>query len=348
MSNNESLNINIIKEFERLVSYVQSQIDINKQNIKELTANQFRLKQIKNSLSIIKKYNKELSENTLKELNSFPGIGPGTINRIKEILNYGFLKELENYTKSNDENLEELESIVGVGRTTALKLFNLGIKNVKQLKKAIKNNTISVNEKILLGVKYYGKFLDNIPRSEIDEINLLIEDFIHDINDNLDDTEKFIYEICGSYRREKPTSGDIDILISKLNTPHLNQPNYLEFIINKLKESHKFNNNKPLLIDDITDKNYDTKYMGFAKYKDNPFRRIDIRFVDWTFYYSALVYFTGSAELNKNMRKIAKKMGYKLSEYGLTKLDTNESIPIKSESDIFKILEIEYLHPRDR
>ena len=73
------------------------------------------------------------------------------------------------------------------------------------------------------------------------------------------------------------------------------------------------NNNKPLLRDDITDKKYETKYMRFLKYKENPFRRIDIRFVNWPNYYSALVYFTGSAEL-----------------------------------DIFKFLEIEYLQPKFR
>ena len=100
--------------------------------------------------------------------------------------------------------------------------------------------------------------------------------------------------------------------------------------------------------DDITDQNYETKYMGFLKYKDNPFRRIDVRFVNWPNYYSALVYFTGSAELNKNMRKIAKNMGYKLSEYGLTNLNDNTQIPINSELDIFKFLEIEYLQPKFR
>jgi len=278
MSNNESLNINIIKEFEKLINYIHNQIDINNNNIKDKTANQFRLKNIKNSLSMIKKYNKELNNETINEFKQFPGIGKGTIDRIKEILINGFLKEIENYKDNineKDKSIEELESIVGVGRIKALEFYNMGINNVKELKKAIKDKKIKVNEKILLGVKYYGKFLDNIPRNEIDEINLLIEDIIYDINNNYNDTNKFIYEICGSYRREKPTSGDIDVLISKLNTPHENQPNYLEFIIKKLKLPHKFNNNKPLLIDDITDKNYETKYMGFAKYKDNPYRRID-------------------------------------------------------------------------
>ena len=88
--------------------------------------------------------------------------------------------------------------------------------------------------------------------------------------------------------------------------------------------------------------------MGFSKYKDNLTRRVDIRYVSWDVYYSALLYFTGSAELNQKMRQIAKKMGYKLSEYGLTKISDNSHIEITSEKDIFNFLNMDYLKPNER
>ena len=92
--------------------------------------------------------------------------------------------------------------------------------------------------------------------------------------------------------------------------------------------------------------------MGFLKYRNNLVRRIDIRFVHYKYYYSALLYFTGSIEFNRNIRKIAKSKGYKLSEYGLTKLigksQYENIIPIKSEKDIFNILNIIYLEPEYR
>ena len=87
--------------------------------------------------------------------------------------------------------------------------------------------------------------------------------------------------------------------------------------------------------------------MGFGKYLDNPFRRIDIRFVPYESYFSALLYFTGSAELNKKMRQIAKIKKLKLSEYGLFK-ENGDKIIINDERDVFNILEIEYLVPRLR
>ena len=206
-----------------------------------------------------------------------------------------------------------------------------------------------MNDKIKLGIKYYGKFQGNIPRKEIDKVYKIIESIIKKMNKKYDDEHKYIFEICGSYRRESHTSGDIDILISKLDTTINNKYdiNHLEIFVKLLKKSIKTNNDQPLIIDDITDKHYETKYMGFLKYKDNPYRRIDIRYVPHDVYYSALLYFTGSATLNVNMRKIAEEIGYKLSEYGLTKKDgTKESID--SEYKIFESLKIEYLVPRLR
>ena len=97
----------------------------------------------------------------------------------------------------------------------------------------------------------------------------------------------------------------------------------------------------------MTDGTIKTKYMGFSKLLDNPPRRIDIRFVPFDSYYSALLYFTGSGDFNKKMRQIAKDKGYKLSEYGL--FDKNgKQFKVSSERDIFKLLNMEFLVPRLR
>lgn len=104
----------------------------------------------------------------------------------------------------------------------------------------------------------------------------------------------------------------------------------------------KHNDNKPLLIDSMTDKKIKTKYMGFSRYLDYPPRRIDIRFISYDSYPTALLYFTGSSTTNKHMREIAKKKGMKLSEYGL--FDKNgKPIKVSSERDIFYVLGMEYV-----
>ena len=343
-------NLLIIQQFDKLINSIQNDIDNTTNDKKTNLVNTFRLKQIKNAYNTIKKFPKTITLENLDEFKQLPGIGKGTIDRITEILKSGKLAEIKEYTEDpNKKIIEDLETVVGIGRNIALDLIKLGVTSVEDLKNKINNNEIEVNDKILLGIKYYGKFFGDIPRNEITKIKNLIQKQIDKLNKNINDDNKYIFEICGSYRREKSTSGDIDVLISKLGT-NSNTPdstNHLLLIVNLLKKSLKSNNNNPLLVDDITDKNFETKYMGFAKYKNNPFRRIDIRFVNYDHYHSALLYFTGSAELNLKMRKIAKKLNLKLSEYGLTNNDGTK-IPINSEYDVFKILQIEYLPPNLR
>ena len=93
--------------------------------------------------------------------------------------------------------------------------------------------------------------------------------------------------------------------------------------------------------------------MGFSKLPRKKVRRIDVRFVPYEYYPAALLYFTGSYELNTQMRQVAKTMGYKLNEYGLFKEKkdgtfADNPIKVKSEKDIFKKLKLDYLEPPER
>lgn len=344
------MNTSILDEFNRLIAFIQEDIDklTSEKNVKAITANQFRLKQIKNVYNILKNYPNKITINNYMELKEINGIGKGTIDRIKEILLSGKLLELGNFVdskKDKKKSIDDLESVVGIGHVHAIELYNKGITSVKQLKKKVKDGSIEVNEKIELGLKYYGKFEGNIPRKEIDKVYKIFKDIFKNLNKKLKPEEQYIFEFCGSYRREKPVSGDIDILISKMGKLK-EETNYLSNIIKLLKEPIKKNEDEPLLIDDLTELGT-TKYMGFGKYLDNPIRRIDIRFIPYQSYFSALLYFTGSAELNKKMRQIAKLKKLKLSEYGLFK-ENGDKININEERDVFNILEIEYLVPRLR
>lgn len=352
------MNSNIVDQFSKLLSYIQMKIKQYKEenNKKEETVNNFRLRQIKNIYNIIKNYPEEITLNNYLELKDIDGIGKGTIDRIKEILETKKLSELEEFDKTIDSKkfknetkvIEELSEIIGVGPAKAKELFDEGIKGVDDLKKKIKSKKILVNEKVLLGLKYYGVYKVNIPRKEIDDVYKLLTKVVKKLNEknNLDDENKYIFEICGSYRREKPFSNDIDVLLTKLGKTNPDE-SHLKNFVDKLKKPIKSNNNNQLLVDDITDKNIETKYMGFSKFKDNPIRRIDIRYIPYESYNYALLYFTGSADLNKKMREIAKNKNLKLSEYGLFD-EKNKNFKAKSERDIFKKLGMEYLVPRLR
>ena len=104
----------------------------------------------------------------------------------------------------------------------------------------------------------------------------------------------------------------------------------------------------------------DTKFMGVAvlpphlRTEGAPVvhRRIDIRLWPQDQYYAALLYFTGSDDLNKEMRRKAIELGLKLNEYALVPVGEGGvagiPLPVTCEKDIFDHLDMEYKEPHQR
>lgn len=259
------------------------------------------------------------------------GIGKGIATRIDEILKTGTLCELKVIDHNiNNSNLHE---VTGIGDTRIKKLNELKIFNVDDLRQAIHENKVKTTHHIDIGLKYFEDFKQKIPRSEIDKINLIIKKYIHQIDKNN------IFMICGSYRRGKKLCGDIDIVISNKiikNDSQNKEYDILKKIINILT----FEN---YIVDNLTSNGY-KKFMGVFKFKPNSIpRRIDIRMIIYPEYYTGILYFTGSKDLNIKMRKEAIKKGFILNEYGLFK--DKEKLVVNSEDDVFNYLNMEYLEP---
>jgi DNA polymerase beta len=330
----------LIKIFTELIK-VNEYLSKTSNDDKFRRQNEFRIRSLKLGLRTIKNFQEEIK--SARQLKDISGIGKGIQDRIDEILTTKKLKELDQLCKVVDclnlgkKNIkDELLSIVGVGESLVKKLLiDYKISNVKEFIELVKNKKIKVSSTVELGIKYYNKLKFNIPRQEITKTL----DYLEKEIDKLDDS--IIIQICGSYRRQKLTSNDIDILVTTpfiLTESKKEEQNYIQKIV---KRFHEIN----FLIDDITPQATD-KYMGFCKFQNNPVRRIDIRFIPFLSWYPAVLYFTGSKEFNVMMRNIAKKKGYKLNEYGLYK--NNKNIYVESEKEIFDLLEMKYLEPQER
>ena len=87
-----------------------------------------------------------------------------------------------------------------------------------------------------------------------------------------------------------------------------------------------------------------------------PFRRIDMKYIDYSQYFAGLLYFTGSDDLNRHMRIKANEKELILNETGVYEmLDADDHskkgkrvIVPTSEQDIFECLGMEYIEPEDR
>lgn len=339
------MNDYIIELFDKLI-FLLKQSNKLELDIKVKKINSFRIKQLIHAADVISKLDYNINFDNIHNLMILPGIGKGTIRRIKEILTTNNLNELISLEQNNTIKIKlinDLSTIINIGDKTAIRLINkYNISSLADFKNKVYNGEIEVNEKIKLGLKYLDLYKTHIPRQEITTINYQLDKLI------LNYDKKYIFVICGSYRRNSDYSNDIDILLTHENIL-INEDieinnTYLSNIIDLLKKNN-------FIIDDLTVSNK-TKYMGFYQYSDGinqyPVRRIDIRMMAVESFFPALIYFTGSYEFNKYIRLVAKKQGYILNEYGLFNIKTNKSVLITDEKMIFNILNIKYLNPIER
>lgn len=346
------MNANIIQQFNLLVKQIEAEY-LNAQvenNVKEINMHKFRLQTVKKILSILRKLDFEVTHSD--DLKGIPGIGEGTRKRVQEILDTGSLSELKNkYDKkkqSTIDSIQELAKIIGIGSKTAKKLVTkYNIRSIDELKAAIKKGKIDVTDAVKLGLKYYGVLEGNIPRKEIQQIEKYLVKEVQKIDPKLE------IMICGSYRRGRAAVGDVDVLMyhpDVKTSKQVTDPKkygfepYLEELVNNLTQ-------QGFLLDNLTNDDYRIKYMGFCKYKNNPVRRIDIRFIPYNSLATAMLYFTGPYELNTIMRNAAKKRKMLLNEYGLYRVDAEgikTPVKITSEADVFEALGMEYLTPEER
>jgi DNA polymerase/3'-5' exonuclease PolX len=305
----------------------------------------YKLIAIKKVIDILIKFKKDITIDIVPELSKLKGFGEKTIARVKEIIINGHLAEIK------EENIytSELSNIYGIGPVKASYYYEkYNVKTIDDFILLIKNGKIEITKQIELGIKYRNLLSNHIPRILITRIEFFIQDAINSID------KDYVSVICGSYRREKEYSSDIDILIThkQLGTNKSQTQKYLQNVIEKLSMNSLF------IIDNLTE-NYVSHFQGFAsinpKYiKDIPvcdfdigkIIRVDFIIVPYDSFYTALMHFTGSGDFNQMMRVHAKNLDMKLNEYGLFK--KGKRIDIKSETDIFNNMLLKYVPPNKR
>jgi len=129
--------------------------------------------------------------------------------------------------------------------------------------------------------------------------------------------------VCGSMRRMRPELNDVDVVVVSETMNPKGQ------IWSQLPKCDHLNNGN-------TDKRIIYKGLQF-----------DIRVFPHRAKGAALLFSTGSARFNVQMRSHAKRLGFKLNRYGVWKGDTNLTVGF-DEKQIFELLGLKYVEPKDR
>jgi len=244
------------------------------------------------------------------------GIGVSIASDIDAYLNTGSITRLRQLEEKHAEKKRILDlflSIYGIGPVTANKFYELGYRTLEDLwYKA------SLTPAQKLGILYRKHLSLRIERYEMDLINDRITELLTEYDPDLE------FIIAGSYRRNEPTSGDIDLLIKG------SEGISLQDIVRYLEDNGLIVGTFALGM---------SKFMGILRLSDQyNAHRLDILIINPESWATALLYFTGSQRFNILLR---------LNEYGLFDQE-GRRLPTETEEDIFDYLGIRYLSPEER
>ena len=263
------------------------------------------------------------------KLHEIPGVGESIAQKIEEIISTGKLQYYEQLKKKVKVNIEELHQIPTLG-PKKIKILSqkLGIKNIHDLEKAVKAHKLvnmsgfgeESEKNILHGIEIFKnkptRFLYFQARPIVQDITTRLRScpFIQKV------------EVAGSFRRGKETVGDVDFVVisdepEKVMEKCVSLPDVREIIARGEKKTSLRLSNA---------------------------MQVDLRVFSAKEFGSAMNYFIGNKEHNVELRKIALKKGFTLSEYGLFTLKGKKWVAGRTEAEIYVKLGMEYIEPELR
>lgn len=230
------------------------------------------------------------------------------------------VKEFDSMTGQH-ESMEALAQIHGIGPAKARELvLTHGVKTIEELRSGDLLNEVQKK-----GLRYHEDIQKRIPRKELNKHDTFLSKVLASAR----------IVVMGSYRRGAKTSGDIDVLLG-------GDHNCLREFVGLLVKADYVERGEEFAFGEV-------KYMGVCKLpRHKTWRRLDILYAPPNEHPFAMLYFTGSKELNTKMRAHALSKGLTLNEKGLFEGDRRVDHSFSTEKDIFEYLEMPYLEPEAR
>jgi DNA polymerase (family X) len=265
----------------------------------------------------------------IAKVREVPGIGEGTIRKLTEILSTGRCQELEHLRSEIPASMLPMLRLQGLGpRRIQLIWQSLRIATLDELEAAARDHQLrslpGMGEKtettILKSIEEYRR---QEGRHRLDQAMHTSQAVVQYLT-----SEPGIerWAVAGSVRRRRETIGDVDILVCS-SSPAEARRRFLAYPgVRSVLASGE------------------TK----ASIVLSGGLQLDLRLVDPDCFGAALQYFTGSKEHNVAIRERAKRLGYKLSEYGVFRIADDAKLAGAEEESVYSLLGLQYIHPELR
>ena len=309
-----------------------SELDILRRVSATEPAGTFKVRAYANAIKAIKSLAPIRSAADIPPPSKGDGLGVEIRKKLSRILELGSL-DIPPAVRAKATALDIFLGIYGVGPKKAEDLIASGYTTLAQLRSASEKDAKLLNKNQRIGLEYYADLQARIPRAEMDRHAATLMTAKPATLEGL---------IVGSYRRGKPDSGDIDMLL-RTSGPGVDAPAALTEYVTALKASGYI---KEVLA------HGDHKCMAICKLPGSAgpaARRLDLLITPPVEFPFAVFYFTGSDTFNVAVRAHALSRGFTLNEHGIVQVSTGRSVSgVKTEKDIFSLLKLVWREPVDR
>ena len=174
------------------------------QKEREFNGEHFNALAYRNAIGGITGTPKSLQEAIESEFKDIAFIGPKIGHIIKEFVDTGDVQEAKQIQSTERyKAIQKMTDIWGVGEKTALGWFNKGFKSIEDVIDAKEK----LNKTVQLGIKYRYDLNHKIAREMVEEIKAHLDQVCQW------KAQGISVEVVGGHRRNKPLSGDIDIVL---------------------------------------------------------------------------------------------------------------------------------------
>ncbi|KAF8161313.1 hypothetical protein B0H34DRAFT_840472 [Crassisporium funariophilum] len=330
---------------------------------------------------MIKSYPNLITRETFeRDIIKLPGFGSKMLWKIEEFLDNGYIEECRTMSASERyQSLSLFATIYGIGPANARKLYDLGLRTVEDLERYYdvppgtdissleaelvtpngrkiesKDKLPDMSIKVALALRLDLEI--SIPRDEVEEMHAIVMAEMEVIQPGCVST------IVGGYRRGKPQSNDVDIVISHSDlrsgadlvkglcarfTKHLVAKGLVTHVMhlsgfhahNALRTEHWDSLEKALTVF-VLPRNSNRKRV---------YRRLDLIFAAPESYWTAVIGWSGSKMFQRDLRLWAKaEKGLKFDSSGLTRRHDSKLFVPRSEQEVFDILGLDWIDPTMR
>ncbi len=292
-------------------------------------ANRFRILAYRKAARILSELPQDVRTLLKKnyDLTQLPGIGDDLASKIIEIVSTGSCSLLQRLRSELPPAITELLRIPGLGPKRVKALYhNLDIQTVEQLHRAARDGHI--RELPGFGEKTELNILKAVEAHASQAHRFKLATAVQYAESLTTYLQKFPnvnhVVVAGSFRRMRETVGDLDILVTSSEPDSVMQ--------------------RFTAYDEVT------QILSAGSTRASVLLKcglqVDLRVVAETSYGAALHYLTGSKAHNIAIRRIAQKLGLKISEYGVFRGD--KRIAGETEESVYRSVGLPYIPPELR